>query len=71
MARLVGLDGPAIHAASLRRREGLHLVDVTMDLTKLRQYYTPTDLRESVLSAQRTLGERLCDGDDPDKGSTE
>ncbi len=55
-------------AASLRRREGLYLGSGTMDLTKLKQHDTPTDLGDSVLGARRELSERARNGDCRAKG---
>ena len=57
-ARLMGLSGPRIDAETLRQREGVHVVDFTMDLAKLKQYYTPKKLTESILSAQGDLSTR-------------
>jgi len=51
LAQLIGLDGPKINAATLRRHEGLYLVNSTLDRSRLKRYYTPGALRETVLEA--------------------
>lgn len=51
----LGLEGKPISIADLRAREGLHLVNSTMDTEKLRRYYEPVDLVDSVMECWEAL----------------
>lgn len=55
MALWIGLAGDGITAKKLREQEKLHLVNNTMDISKLRQFYQPPMLQDEVLRCWEAL----------------
>ncbi|MDA1192341.1 MAG: sugar nucleotide-binding protein, partial [Candidatus Poribacteria bacterium] len=55
IAQLIGLRGGKIHADTLHRQEGLFLVNNILDLSKLKQFYQPKRLVDSVLDSHARL----------------
>jgi len=49
LARLVGLDGGEISEKQLHESERLYLVNNIMDLSRLKEFYLPPNLKEEVI----------------------
>jgi len=55
ISRWIGLEGEMITAKKLRESEGLHLVNNIMDLSKLRQFYQPPELKDEIMRCWEAL----------------
>jgi dTDP-4-dehydrorhamnose reductase len=55
IAEWIGLKGEKMRAAELWESEGLHLVNNTMNLSKLREFYQPPDLKDEILRCWEAL----------------
>ncbi len=55
IAEWIGLKGEKMRAAELWESEGLHLVNNAMNLSKLRQFYQPPDLKDEIMRCWEAL----------------
>jgi nucleoside-diphosphate-sugar epimerase len=49
IAKWVGLSGKPINGLQLRRREGIHLINNIMDISKLKAFYKPPALKDEIM----------------------
>ena len=55
LAYWIGLEGEGISAEELRRQENLYLVNNTMDITKLQEFYQPPELKYEIMRCWEAL----------------
>lgn len=48
MGSLIGIDKPVITMDQIRKEQGLYLVNNIMDITKLKQFYTPPNIKDEI-----------------------
>jgi dTDP-4-dehydrorhamnose reductase len=55
IAKWIGLEGGELTAKKLWESEGLHLVNNVMDISKLKQYYQPPELKDEIMRCWEAL----------------
>ena len=56
IAQILGLDGKKMTGEELRKSQNLYLVNNVMDMTKVSEFYTPTDLHQALFTCGESLG---------------
>ncbi len=57
IACLIGLRGEQMSENALHEKEKLFLINNTMDISKLKKFYQPQNLKEAILECWKKLGE--------------